>query len=95
VLNSDNSNPAKEAKKYPRIIQAISLTELSEELNYKLLPIVIQLDKAESDGFVREWQPYYGTVDKHIAYAVQWFSMAAVLFLLFIKINTKKLISKP
>ncbi len=80
-------------KKYPKVIQAISLSELSTELNYDLLPIIIQLNKSQEDGFIREWQPYYGTVDKHNAYAVQWFSMAFVLFLLFIKVNTKKLVS--
>ncbi len=93
VLKNDEASSASLQKTYPKIIQAISLDKLSKELNYELLPIVIQLDKSAKSGFIREWQPYYGTVDKHIAYSVQWFSMAAVLFLLFIKVNTKKLVS--
>ena len=78
---------------YPKIIQSISLKKLSSDLNYPLIPIIIELDKSETNGFIREWQPYYGSVDKHIAYAVQWFSMAVVLFILYIKVNTKKILS--
>ena len=80
------SDTTKQSLSYPKIVQSISLDKLSKDLNYPLLPIVIELDKTEKTGFVREWQPYYGSVDKHIAYAVQWFSMAAVLFILFIKV---------
>ncbi len=91
VLNDDAIDLS--SSNYPKVIQAISLADISKGLNYDLLPIIVQLDKSAADGFIREWQPYYGTVDKHIAYAVQWFSMAVVLFLLFIKVNTKKLTS--
>ena len=87
------SNAQKESTSYPKVIQSISLEKIADELNYELLPIIIELDKSEDDGFIREWKPYYGSVDKHVAYAVQWFSMAVVLFILFIKINTKKISS--
>ena len=75
---------------YPRLIQSIEIAELSQELKYKLLPIIIELDKSDKDGFVREWQPYYGSIDKHNAYALQWFAMAAILLFLYIKLNIKK-----
>ena len=88
ILAEDNN---KSSSSYPKIIQSISVEKLSNEINYKLLPIIIQLDKSEESGFTREWQPYYGTADKSTAYAVQWFSMAFVLLALFIKINTRKI----
>lgn len=75
---------------YPITLQSISLKELAENLNYSLLPVVIELDKAEPSGFIREWQPYYGKIDKHIAYAVQWFFMSLILFLIYLKMHTKK-----
>ena len=37
------------------------------------------------DGFVREWNPVIMSPEKHIGYAVQWFSMTFVLILLFLK----------
>ena len=69
----------------------MQLTELAKELNVELLPIFIELDKNDKTGFIRDWQPYYGSIDKHNAYALQWFAMAAILLFLFIKLNTKKI----
>ncbi len=83
--NAHNKNPH-----YPRLIQAIALDELATQLGYSLLPVIIELDKNDKDGFIRDWQPYYGSVDKHNAYALQWFAMAAILLFLYIKLNTQK-----
>ncbi len=89
LLSEDKQN--NNFQKYPKLIQSVSINYLSKELGYQLLPLIIELEKTQNDGFVREWQAYYGSVDRHIAYAFQWFAMAFVLFILFIKINTKKL----
>jgi len=51
---------------------------------------MVELDKDQPDGFIRNWQPFYGTVDKHIGYAIQWFSMAFVLLLISIFILLKR-----
>ena len=72
------------------LIQSIQLNRLEKILNYDLLPVIIELDKTTENGFVREWQPYYGSIDKHNAYAVQWFAMASILLFLFLKLNTRK-----
>lgn len=82
------------AASFPMTIQNISLPSLSKQLGYPLLPIVIELDASQPLGFVREWQPYYGKIDKHIAYAIQWFLMSAILLFLYIKLNTKKVIKE-
>jgi surfeit locus 1 family protein len=74
----------------PKLIQSVQIVELNNSLEYTLLPIMIELDKTDANGFIREWQPYYGSIDKHKAYATQWFSMAAILLFLYIKLNTKK-----
>ncbi len=74
----------------PKLIQSVQIAELNDSLEYTLLPIMIELEKADENGFIREWQPYYGSIDKHKAYATQWFSMAAILLFLYIKLNTKK-----
>ena len=74
----------------PKLIQSVQIAELNNSLEYTLLPIMIELDKTDANGFIREWQPYYGSIDKHKAYATQWFSMAAILLFLYIKLNTKK-----
>jgi len=68
-----------------RLIQSIELDRLEKALNYKLLPVIIELKPTVENGFIREWQPYYGSIDKHNAYALQWFAMASILLFLFIK----------
>ncbi len=78
---------------YPQTIQLIALNDMGEKLGYTFFPIVIELDKLAKDGFVREWQPFYGSIAKHNGYAMQWFVMAFVLLILFLKLsttNTKK-----
>lgn len=72
------------------LIQSIQLNRLQKTLNYELLPIMIELDKSSNDGFIREWQPYFGSIDKHNAYALQWFAMATILLFLFFKLNIRK-----
>lgn len=87
IVLSDNE---KLTSDYPQTIQSINLVGMGEKLGYDFLPIVIELDKSASNGFVREWQPYYGSIAKHTAYAVQWFAMAAVLLVLFVKLSLKE-----
>ncbi len=89
VLN-DADKKAVQKSNNPKLIQSIQITEINKELDYELLPIIIELNKQDKDGFIREWQPYYGSIDKHNAYALQWFAMAAILLFLFIRLNTKK-----
>jgi len=74
---------------YPQTIQAISLLAMEEQLEYKFLPVIIELDAKEKKGFVREWQPYYGSIARHVGYAIQWFAMAAVLLALYLKYSLK------
>ncbi len=90
VLNKRNNDSNELKPTYPKLVQSVQLTELAKELNVKLLPIIIELDKNDKTGFIRDWQPYYGSIDKHNAYALQWFSFSVILLFLFIKLNTKK-----
>jgi surfeit locus 1 family protein len=68
-----------------------TLDELSAQLEQPLLPFVLLLDPAESDGFVRRWQPAGSGPMMHYGYALQWFAMAvAVLGLLIWQIRKKR-----
>ena len=92
----DNSSPSlifkTEQKQLDgiKLIQSIELERLEKDLNYLLLPVIVELDKTDENGFIREWQPYYGSIDKHNAYALQWFAMASILLFLFFKLNIRK-----
>lgn len=61
-----------------------TLTELSAALGQEMLPFVLLLEPEEAFGFVRYWMPEEMGPGRHFAYALQWFSMGAVLAALLI-----------
>ncbi len=48
-----------------------------------ILPRVLKLDPDMAHGFKRQWQLPRMTVEKHQAYATQWFTMSVVLCLVY------------
>jgi len=83
-------NPA--TSQWPKVVQHIDYAELATELSYPLTPVVILLDPAAPDGFVRDWQPAFGGMlpQKHIAYAVQWLALAVTLLILYFVTQFKR-----
>jgi len=56
------------------------------------LPVILLLDPVDEYGFVREWKAVYGvTPDKHRAYALQWFTLAVVLLMIYMGVNSKRI----
>jgi cytochrome oxidase assembly protein ShyY1 len=53
------------------------------------LPFVVYLDKTESVGYEKNWQPIVMPPEKHRAYAFQWFSLALAWILLMIWASIK------
>jgi surfeit locus 1 family protein len=77
---------------WPVVIQHIDFADLGKQLGYELLPVILLLDAQQQYGFEREWKPVYGTSpDKHRAYAMQWFTLALVLFCIYIGVNTRRI----
>jgi surfeit locus 1 family protein len=74
-----------------QVIQRIDLPAVETHLGYPLLPIVLLLDPQEGDGFVRHWRPVHGIgPDGHLAYALQWFAIAAVLLVTYVAMSTRR-----
>ncbi|MDG2394972.1 SURF1 family protein [Candidatus Thioglobus sp.] len=71
---------------FPVLIQSVNIGKISALSNLDLVPIIGRLDKASEDGFYRKWQPFYGSIDKHLGYAFQWFTMAFALFVISLKL---------
>ena len=62
--------------KWPLRVQQIEIDKFSQLINKKLLPFVVYLDKKESVGYKKNWQPIVMPPEKHRGYAFQWFSLA-------------------
>ena len=77
---------------WPQVVQQIKLSELEQRLGYPLLPLILLLDPEEEYGFAREWKAVYGvTPDKHRAYALQWFTLAVVLLMIYVGVNSNRI----
>ena len=75
---------------YPHVLQAFETEVISSELDLAVMPILFELSPDETNGYVRDWQPYYGKIGKHLGYAAQWFIMALIAVFLYLKLNTRR-----
>lgn len=51
---------------------------------------IVLLHPADPDGYVREWDPVAIPPERHTAYALQWFALAAALAVIFIVLVSRK-----
>ena len=52
------------------------------------------MDENEQTGFIRNWKPVVLLPEKSTSYAVQWFSLALALLVIYIVVNLKKVESE-
>ena len=72
--------------------QNLDIARIAAATGLDLLPIVIEESDpvAPPDGLVRDWpRPEFG-VDRHLSYMLQWYSLAAVAIVLWLKLNWRK-----
>ncbi len=75
---------------WPQRIPYIDLQKIQQGVDFELLPYVIWLSEETDDAYLRDWQPIWSSPEKSEAYALQWFSFAAITLILFIVLNLKK-----
>lgn len=75
---------------FPHVFQAFEPDVFAAELELSLLPVMIELAPSDKYGYVRDWKPYYGKIERHNGYAIQWFLMALIALFLYFKLNTKR-----
>lgn len=90
VLKEDNY----QSVKWPFIIQKIDLEKTKPLFDKPLAPFTIRLNPDEKSGFVREWHSNPMTPEKHYGYALQWFSLALALTVIYVTVNTHKRTNK-
>ena len=75
---------------FPVLIQALDLAEMSAIASLDFANIVGLLSSESENGFVRKWEPYTGSIERHIGYAIQWFLMALVLSIIGVRLALKQ-----
>lgn len=86
VLNKMEENPGQ----WPRVVQKIDLSSLKDALGKPLSPYIVLLAPKTPNGFIREWKLTTLSPTQHIAYAIQWFTFALLLLVIYIVVNVRK-----
>lgn len=79
---------------WPFIIQKIDIGKTATLFDKPLAPFTLRLNPDKESGFVREWHSNPMTPEKHYGYAVQWFSLALALMVIYVTVNTRKKVQK-
>jgi surfeit locus 1 family protein len=66
------------------------LAQLLEESSWTKATDLVLLDPAEPDGYVRSWAPPGFPPMRHVGYAVQWFSLALTLLVIYVVTNLRR-----
>ena len=69
----------------PRIEQNFDLTGEGKLHDWNQLPFILrEIEVGAEDGLLRDWAPLTSGVDRHYAYAFQWFALAFAGFLFWL-----------
>lgn len=77
----------KAASGWQQVWQNLDLERYQQATGIALQPVVLQLDPASPAGFVRQWPRPDLNRDRHLAYAWQWFGLAATLLVIWVVTN--------
>jgi len=80
---------SKTTGEFPVLIQTLDLDEMSNTASLDLASVIGLLSPESDSGFVRQWEPYTGSIERHVGYAIQWFLMALVLAFIGIRLSMK------
>lgn len=75
---------------WPRLIQGVDWDVMSQALGVPVAPVLLRMDEQWDDGLVHEWVLVPFGPQKHMAYAVQWFAMAAVLLIMTVALYRRR-----
>lgn len=65
---------------------------LSVVLQRRLFPLTLVLDEREAGALTKDWSPALPIgPEKHLGYALQWFSLALALVIIFVGVNVKRI----
>lgn len=76
---------------WPHVVQQVDIAHMNKQLGYTMAPLMLHLEADGPHGFKHHWAPYVDKPQKSISYAIQWFSFATILVLLFFTLNTKRI----
>lgn len=73
-----------------RVWQNLDFDRYAERYGLPLQPVLLMQTSEEKDGLLRAWSRPDSGVSMHVSYAVQWYSLAATLVVLWLVLNVKR-----
>lgn len=76
-----------------RVWQNMVLARYRQATQLDVQPVIIQQTEPVAqfeDGLIRDWPPVDLKRNTHLAYAVQWFALAAAIFITYLVINVRR-----
>jgi surfeit locus 1 family protein len=70
--------------------QHIVIADVAAQMRLPLQPVLVQQTSDAPDGLVRDWERPDTGVEMHRAYALQWYSFAALAAILYVALNFKR-----
>lgn len=70
-------------------IQAADLAEISQILDEPVAPFIVRISADDPNGLPRHWPSTTMTPERHRGYALQWFTMALAILILFLYVSFK------
>jgi len=84
VYQLGSSNVSADADR-PRIEQNFDLTVEAKLHGWRQAPFILrEIEVGKGDGLLRDWAPLTNGVDRHYAYAFQWFALAFAGFIFWL-----------
>jgi surfeit locus 1 family protein len=73
-----------------KVRQSLDVEAYAAETGLKLEPRVIEQHSFLPDDLARDWPPHDAGIEKHEAYALQWYSLAALAVVLVVALSFRK-----
>lgn len=71
-------------------VQRVTIEDFAAYYGVALEPFIVYLDESAPAGYNRQWNPPGDGSAKHHAYAIQWFSMAAILVVIMVALAVRR-----
>ena len=79
---------------WPKSLPYLDMEAIEIALKMDLAEQILMSTDATQDGFVQDWSLQNMPPEKHRAYALQWFSMAAAIVIILIVLNRRVFMRK-
>lgn len=81
--------PADENSSWPRRLLFPTAAEIEQQLGYAVYNYQLLLTDSSPD-FIRDWRPILPGPEKNVGYAIQWFSFAIAITIIYLIMNFRR-----